>query len=33
MKDQFRNMVNTGVTVPSLSHYAQYDYILEAFPF
>ena len=25
MKDQFQNMVKTGVTVPSLSHYVQYE--------
>lgn len=24
MKEQFRNMVQTGVTVPSLSHYVKY---------
>lgn len=25
MKDQFRKMVETGVTIPSLSHYLQYE--------
>lgn len=24
MKEQFRNMIHTGVTVPSLSHYVKY---------
>ncbi len=28
MKEQFRNMVQTGVTVPSLSHYVQYVIVL-----
>lgn len=28
MKDQFQNMVKTGVTVPSLSHYVQYRWPL-----
>jgi hypothetical protein len=28
MKEQFRNMVQTGVTVPSLSHYVKYAAVL-----
>lgn len=25
MKDQFRKMTKSGVTIPSLSHYLQYE--------